>query len=679
MDNMKRWQWGGVGVFLLWLFFCLAAYFVVFRPYSPEMAEQLASVVQPEWRLDMAAVGRSLLDLLAAVWILGVAWGIGGTLLVRLKLPTVTAWEEVMFGTGLGVGVLGLGTLALGLVGLLQPIVFYGMLLLGTAVFGRYLWQEKAVWGRWQAPSRPIALFVGAMATLTLTIALMPPTNWDGLFYHLKGVKLYIEAGRIIAGVDIPHLHFPSLLQMLFMLGVIVRGDITAQLLHFAFIGLSMGVVYALATRIVEVKNGWLAVLFLAATPMMWLLGAWSYNDVALAFYSVAALYAFLRWHQHEEAASWLVLSGLCAGLAMSLKYTSVMTPVSLGLLLLWYKRRNLAEGVRLALWFSLPALAMVLPWLLKNWAFTGNPVYPFLFNGSFWDSFRAAGYANAGTGIGWDVGQIVSLPFSMMWGLQDASQDGPMGPFYLVFLPLLLVIVAVRRKQLPAALYSVLFFALVHYAFWVFGVINSAGLWQSRLLLPMFVALCPVLAWLLEGLDAFEHPKFSLRNFFNLAIGFVLVMLLARQLMSWLFINPLAYLSGSETRTTYVERRLGPHYEAMVAINEQLPADAAVLFLWEPRSYYCDLDCRPDSILDAYDHAVYLHEDASVITQAWQEQGVTHLLLNRTGLDFLIESALLFDKPLVETAVLDELTNEQLELVTVVGEMGDYELYVLR
>lgn len=121
-----------------------------------------------------------------------------------------------------------------------------------------------------------------------------------------------------------------------------------------------------------------------------------------------------------------------------------------------------------------------------------------------------------------------------------------------------------------------------------------------------------------------------------NLALGFVLAMLVMTQMWGWLSAQPWAYLTGTESRDQFLTRRLGDHYLAMQTLNETLPENAVVAFLWEPRSYYCHLDCRPDSILDEFGHLVFEHETAVGITDAWRDAGVTHILLWRTGLDFV-------------------------------------------
>ena len=74
---------------------------------------------------------------------------------------------------------------------------------------------------------------------------------------------------------------------------------------------------------------------------------------------------------------TWLALSGLMAGFACGTKYYAAICPFLLALFILnksWRER----VWAPLALFAGATALP-VLPWLAKNWAYAGNPVFPFL------------------------------------------------------------------------------------------------------------------------------------------------------------------------------------------------------------------------------------------------------------------------------------------------------------
>ncbi|HXV98669.1 MAG TPA: hypothetical protein VEC93_09610, partial [Anaerolineae bacterium] len=318
------------------------------------------------------------------------------------------------------------------------------------------------------------------------------------------------------------------------------------------------------------------------------------------------------------------------------------------------------------------------------------------LFDGLFWDQFRADWYAQAGTGIGFDLKTLAALPVLAMLGMRDANYfDGRTGPLFLAFLPLILIYGLFRYRvhtpkvsqspqvspntptpERPAAFDILLIFALAQFLFWTLGVIWSHSLWQSRLLLPCLVALSPVIGWLWQDLTHLDRPQFSIRRFTNLLIGLALALNLLELSLSFVQINPLPYLTGDETRAEYLTRRLGAYYATLEQMNQTLPAQAIVLFLWEPRSYFCQIECRPDSILDQLAHDQYVYGSAEKIVAAWKRTGVTHVLLHRQGLEFVKSEGTeaLDQTDLAQLAVLEARYFEP-----VFDVVGAYQLYRLK
>ena len=497
-------------------------------------------------------------------------------------------------------------------------------------------------------------------------------------------------------------------MEMLFAWAMLLRGDIAAKLLHALFAPLLAGLVYLTARRFLGQKSAWPSLLILSTMPLIYVLAGWAYNDLALAFYQLAAIYFVIRWQQgsggrnqevgskeqqHTQHAilnskpgtlnSELIISGVFAGLAMGLKYTSFVTPLIIVLIITFYVSRfskfNLATLIKALAAFAVPALLVAVPWYLKNLAFTGNPVYPFLygvFGGQQWSDFRAAWYASAGTGVGWRIDTLLALPWLLTLGFRDMNfWDGRTGPLLLMFLPFIIWAGLARKfagRAVPPAVKILLIYALAHYLFWMLGVIWSRSLWQSRLLLPGLVALVPVAGWVWVNIPGFDTPKFSLSRFVNIAVVLVLALTLIDIGILTLKFDPLPYLFGLESRDEHLTRRLGAHYEAMRQLNAQLPEDATVLFLWEPRSYYCLGDCRPDSILDEFPHAVDQYGNAGTIAQAWRDKGITHILLHRAGLDFIRSES----PEKIDQTVLAELEETYWQpLFSVAGAYQVYEL----
>ncbi|MCP4541521.1 MAG: hypothetical protein GY832_30690, partial [Chloroflexi bacterium] len=260
---------------ITWLTICIVAWLFVILT--------LFYWVQKPLALDNAvAMGRAILDLAVAALIATAGLGTGSWLLRRSRLDGVSPGDRIVLGSGLGLGTLGLLTFGLGLLGITSRWLFLGLLIVLTACVWREIVAAIRAIRLLKRPGSGVALYVGFTLLLALLAALMPPTDWDGLFYHLPGPAWTLSAGRIAPPqANVPHLSFPGLMESLFMLAMALRSDITAKLLHWGFALLLGGLVYRIANRHLGARLGWGAVLALYATPMVAVLAAWAYNDLA--------------------------------------------------------------------------------------------------------------------------------------------------------------------------------------------------------------------------------------------------------------------------------------------------------------------------------------------------------------------------------------------------------------
>ena len=655
----------GIALLVVWQFGVFATFYLIQKPFGLAMAR---------------AFTRLVLDVVAALAIIGLGSALGRRLLVWMGLSDLATADMVWLAPALGMGGAGLFGLGLGLVGGWRRTIIYGIGLLAAVVLARdglalvrrlSRWRPGLVVGQWGR--RYLALTLALAALLALT----PPVSWDGMFYHLTGPALYIARGRIAPlDINIPHLAFPSLMEMLFGVAMLLRSDVAAKLLHLAYGLLIAAMVYRFGQRWQgQEEAGW-NLLLLAGMPMIAVLAGWAYNDLALAFYQVATLYTLLAWHETGRW-GWLRVGGVLSGLALGLKYTAFPLPLAGLVYVIWEGKGRWRAVMTFVLFTGLVAS----PWYLRNWAFTGNPVYPFLFDGRNWDEFRSVWYAHAGTGIGWDPLSILALPATMTLGLRDANYyDGRMGPLFLALAPALIWLAgqalrrqgwSLRRRMLTLLGGFAAFQALV----WTLGVIQSRALFQARLFLPGFVALTPLLGETMVRLPTWDRPRFSLSAFVRMLVGVALGLNLVYQTLDVLRLNPFGYLVGQEGRTTYLERILGDHYRAMQRLEEGVPEDGRVLFLWEPRSYYSPRRTQPDAILDNWLHLMYLCGDEDRTAAHLRTEGFTHVLLYRWGLDFVIEYG---ESPLEQEDVdrLESFIDRHLVLEETAGH---YQLYRLQ
>jgi hypothetical protein len=639
-NKLRWWHWFAISLFIIWLSFSLAAFYVAQKPFDVSMVTNFARQIS-SWQsftFSVKALINALLDVGTAVFIAYVSLGIGLWLWRILGPKNASPLDIFLFSEGIGIGLLGLFILFLGLIGWLNTTLLWG-LMIGLSLLALPVVFTFAKSITIKRPSGLVTIYLFLMMGSAFTIALLPPTSWDSLSYHLFGPRVYLEAGRIFPGLDVYSLNNPFLLEMVFMLSMALRSDIAAQLIHFIFLFLLSGMVYSITVNGLNLTQGWTAVLLLFTIPMVLLLAPWAYNDLALAFVTLAALYAFVVW-QSTDNICWLVLSGFFAGFSMGFKYTSFIVPLIIGLLILWKSYQQ--PKLLLRYWFIFGGIAFLVSfvWYAKNLAFTGNPFYPYVFNnGLYWDEYRANAHGGTGTGLGFNVIALLQTPYLITLGVNDASGDGFTGPLFLAFLPLIILYGITRlRHRTPFMFQVLLIYIAAHYAVWLLGVIYSDNLFQGRLLLPALAAMCPIIAWIIEDIKTLNHPQFSLHRFIHLVLVFVLFLGLISQLSQWITYNPLSYILGNQTREEYLEYTLGTLYVASSALEDKLSSDAVVQYLWEPRNYYCEIECRGDTTLDKYAHLEYLYEDPEKIAQAFNKEGVTHLLIFELGRNFLIE-----------------------------------------
>jgi hypothetical protein len=668
---------------ILWLFSIVAAYFWVHKPLDRRILQGL-------WRSTSGI----------AAW-LGVTW-IGASLGQRVVgglLDDEHPLTRLALSAGLGLGLLSLAVLGLGLLGLLKPIVMWGLLLaLGTLLWPRLrpsLLDAKAVrlpdmtsgFKRW------VAVYGCASLLLSFFLALAPPTGWDTLVYHLTGPRLFIEAGRIVHPIDLPYLGFPQLAEMQFTLGLLLVGERVAPLLHFGYGVMALAITISLGRRAFGEDAAWLAAALLLSVPTLLSLMSKAYVDATLLFYATATLYVFLRWRESQAregtSRAWLLLLGLFCGLCGGVKYTAIAIAGALGVSLVWVSRRR-SIGViagRLAL-VAIPAILVALPWTLENWLTTGNPVYPFfLSHGVYWDEWRSWWYDRPGTGLATTAPwRLLTAPLeAIILGTEGTNlYEATIGPLLLPSLPLLLVVWRkLTRKDRGTVGHLLLFFA-VGYGLWLNGLARTALLLRTRFLFLTFGAVAVLGGAALDRLRAVQPPQLALDWLVRAVISLTLALSLFSGIGDFLQADPLPVNLGMESRDSYLKRRLGWYYPAIEYVNETLDEDSVVLFLWEPRSYHCTANrrhhrrrCRPDALLDRWLHTIHLYgHDSEAIASAWRADGVTHVLLHQAGLDHILEAE--FD-PVTPSDVqtLDDLKTKHMSLTESFGSA--YELYRLR
>jgi hypothetical protein len=657
-------------LFVFWTTIVIIVFYIVQRPNI----SALVGLADTVWTLLVAAV------------LLFNAYGTGTFCLDWAGWDPQDTSTRFLLGTGIGLGCLGILGLVVSALQLahLPALMFMQFALALFLVFKNShskLRKDIAALTQdlnryWSQIHLPVKIAVLLPLVFSFLLTLTPPFEaFDALFYHLTLPARILQDGGLQV-IDIPHFWFPNITEHVYLWALAFHSERAAQVIHFAWGMMSVLLLWHWASRVWNIEIGRKTVLLLITIPSLPMLASWAYADMALCFYSIAALFT-LTQYKSTQSAHWLRITGIFCGLAMGIKYTSFVLPLTCGILLLFH--RPLKNAIRAAAQFSGIAILVAIPWYLRNAILMGNPFYPFAFGGKYWDSFLANWYSGAGTGIGWNLLQIIRLPLDATLGYHDANYfDGRIGPIFLILIPITLWILFTHpRRDLTQtwSLLSISIFTTLSLAAWTIGVINSSALWQTRLLFPALIPFIipSALGWHALATE-FDTSKMRVGFLINSLIAIVIILTIFDNGMFVLQRNPLAVALGAQSRERYIERT-NPPYAALIQLMDELPTNAKVYSLFEPRTYGLPRSTYPDAILANFAHELYLYNSTDEIIQHWQEHGYTHILVYNDGLKFMLENNQEYMKPDLHNALAETLGKLQMLDRTTDGGYSIYKI----
>lgn len=604
-------------------FAVIALYYLTHKPFSPEMALALALA---GWRMLLAG------------GITALAGGLGMKLwsgadqhpLLRMALQA-----------GLGLGVFSLGILIIGgTLGIptwlwwLLPLVMFILLRRSVLTWLRQAAVLREIWHHSDTFSRCLAVMVSLLFLSQLSIALAPPLQYDSLNYHLVMPHAYLQAGRIEYLPWIAMTGMPQNTEMLHTWAIALGGDEAATTLGWATGLLAcLGLLGYLYQRW-DARAAWVGVAALLAgyTPVKLLSSGYVEWPVFLA--GLGTLTFLEAWRTSGKRSD-LLLAGVFTGLAVGNKYPAgVMGLAGLGALA-WHAWKMRRSFIPAALKFGLPALAVFLPWMVKNTLATGNPLYPFFFPSGAFTSLRLSVYQALPPWGDWL--DLVLLPWRATSLGLDAGEgyNFAPGPLLLGFGLLAWLSRGDPAEARRTSLQNAAALALSGLAVWSVGNQFSGFLIQTRFYISIFPAFAILAAAGEMGLRQIHMPQVRLARIGAALIALVLGLNLLEVSQAVLKQSAPQAVLGLESRETYLANNLGWYQPAMQAILD-LPAGSRSLLLYEPRSLYCAPRCAPDEILDRWKRT-YPLASVETIRKAWQQEGFTHLLVNRLGVEFLI------------------------------------------
>ncbi len=491
-----------------------------------------------------------------------------------------------------------------------------------------------------------LSAFIFSLIFSIIILASVPPISKDALTHHLAVPKLYLKHGGIYEIPFMPFSYNPMNMDLLYLIPLYFGNDIIPKFIHFIFALLTAWLIFDYLKRRTDIIYALTGVLFFLSIPIIVKLCITVYVDLGLIFFSTASLLLLLKWIEDGFPLKFLILSASFCGLAVGTKYNGLITLFLLTLFVPFLYSRyqqgtkpGFCKAAGYGILFLVIALLLFSPWMVRNYFWTNNPLFPLYdhwFNPQNAINRQTVGFFTYRSLVYHETWwQMALLPVRIFFQGQDGNPqyfDGRLNPF-LLFLPFFAFYrirrdpEVVRNEKKIMLIFAVLFFG--------FGFFSSNL--RIRYISPIIPPLVILSIFGIKkmALSVSESCSGTIKHV-ALGIVFLLVSLLLYINGEYIVnqfrkVDPFSYLRGAVTHDEYVERyRL--EYPTMRYINENLPADVRILFIFlGNRGYYCDREY----VFDMNRNRSTLHQLVKTsdkpekILAGLEETGVTHLLIN--------------------------------------------------
>lgn len=567
----------------------------------------------------------------------------GGLWIVKLLgLANAPLRWQLLLAAALGLGGLALATLGLGVVGVLRRIVWLAILSAGGLAGFAYLARLR------QRPPTPtenphtdalhwLWLVAAPFFAMWVLVCVVPPGflwaeegwGYDVLEYHLELPKEYFQAGRIMYVPHNVYANFPSNIEMLSLICMVLRGNFiagaaSAKILNAGFAALFVAAAW-LAGRETSPRAGIVAGVVAAGLGYITYFAGIAFVENGMLFLGMMSVAAILRAQRDganpREATRWMLAAGLLGGLCAGCKYTAVALVVIPAFVLIVLGRPARRPGVmRETLVFAMGAAATFAPWLIKNVAMTGNPVFP-LMNTVFhasppgWGQAETAHFNECHSPTPED--RPLTARLARLWERVPADHFGRYGP--LIFILAAGAVLARRPSRSSVALLLML---IVQVAIWLFATHLYA-----RFAVPIVI---PLIALAGRVIDARTSSAWR----WTISVAIVAGTALNFANIACVYHDHF-YINGTRVEpagaASFFTDGLGMGHEYLAIVNHDLPPNAKILLVGDAKAFYF---LRPVDYCVVFNRNPFVEEVRHAASPgeivAWlQSHGYTQVLVN--------------------------------------------------
>ncbi len=522
-------------------------------------------------------------------------------------------------------------------------------------------------------------ILVGILALLivsTIILSWVPPVSRDALTHHLAVPKLYLEHGGIYEIPSVSFSYYPLNLDLLYLIPLYFGNDIVPKFIHFMFALLTAWLIYAYLVKRLGAIWAFFGAIFFLSLPIIVKLSITAYVDLGLVFFSTAALISLLKWIENRFQVKFLILSAICCGLALGTKYNGLIVLFILTLFIPFVFIRNSKNKINAkdsadkatlikiqlkavgfgAIFFFI-ALLVFSPWMIRNYVWKANPIYPLydnVFNRQIpvipdartgsqtlgpaadWQQTSKAKstpwgpFATRKVIYGESWWEIALIPVRIFLQGQDDNPkyfDGRLNPF-LFFLPFYAFI---HLKKNPAHLQSekkiFIFFAIL-FLFYAFSTTSIRIRYVAPIIPPLVILATLGLHQISRMVSKRKvvQPAWIGSGFIVFMMTITLALNASYILKQFRYVDPFSYISGRMSRDTYIAR-YRPEYSIYQYANRHLPDNAKILGLFlGNRRYYSERDLIFG--VSEFKKIVNSADSEKKVLQELREKGFTYLII---------------------------------------------------
>jgi hypothetical protein len=468
-----------------------------------------------------------------------------------------------------------------------------------------------------------------AFLLFRLPRALYPVIDHDDNVYHLLLPKHYLATHALDAPLFNLYGAMPHLIELLYVLPMTLGDYVAAKVFVFSIhFWMLLGLGACVQPRLGRLGVGAAALLLLSGQNVEWHLGR-AYNEPVLGFFLLGAALAFVAFWQTRRTA-WLAVVGLACGAACASKYTAwlfsaaVIAAVAFGIARLEPDPRRRLRALLLVV---VPCAAIVLPWIARSLATTGNPVFPNLyglFGGPHWSEVQALHHWRSlaiNGGAQKDLGSYLLLPVRLVIDNRSFIAATFSGSLMAVFVAGLLHPRSYRGPGAPLQLMA------------LGGLVAWAATIQSGRYL---VALVPVIT--------LAATRFLVPGRTLVAVAALALAVAAAQRALQPVVEPAGFEVFSRSRAELLER--DPDFLIARLLNRNLPRDAKVLGVWYSRFFYLERPFEADPLYESSSVLTRLREldDARAFARDLAARGFTHVVVGPGPGDAYFANQMPFD-----------------------------------